>query len=314
MSASKLEYDRFGPWIMEISAEDPPPPLFLPHLTRTETPLLSIKIPRHIDRRAAKAGMNLYDYLVTLYEEDMVILERTGEDGVGTQTFAYDDIQYVRLTENLLLGNLHLGLRGRVYDLPFNTVGKELMSRVVDLIRERYLDQAAPPRPPDEAPFAEEALSFLFAGLLGAERKGDAQRRVLVSQPEAALGTYEASLARRLLFGALDKRLLESLHLSDGRELKIISRGKTYKYRGQAVYGIDTCHIPLANLRGHAWEPGNGNTAVQTLTLQTAGGDAAYTFLRDNPALEAYTAFLAAGERVWAHLKADNNGRLRRGR
>ena len=30
-----------------------------------------------------------------------------------------------------------------------------------------------------------------------------------------------------------------------------------------------------------------------TLTLQTAGGAAAYTFLRDNPALEAYTSFLA---------------------
>jgi hypothetical protein len=299
MNDSKLEYDRFGPWIMEISELDPPPPLFLPYLTRAETPLLSIKIPRKIDRRAAKAGMNLYDYLVTLYEDDMVILERAGEDGVGTQTFAYDDIQFMRLTENLLLGNLHLGLRGRVYDLPFNTVGKELMARVVDLIRARYLDQAAPPRPPDEAPFAGGALSFLFAGLLGAERKAHPERRVLVSQPEAALGDYEQSLGRRLLFGALDKRLLESLHLSDGRELKIISRGKTYKYRGQAIYGIDTCHIPLANLRGHAWEMANGNTAVQTLTLQTAGGDADYTFLRDNPALEGYGRFLGAvGERV----------------
>jgi hypothetical protein len=43
----------------------------------------------------------------------------------------------------------------------------------------------------------------------------------------------------------------------------------------------------------------NGNTAVQTLTLQTAGGDADYTFLRDNPALEGYEEFLdKTGERV----------------
>ncbi len=36
------EYDRFGPWIIEISALDPPPPLFQPYLTRQETPLLDI--------------------------------------------------------------------------------------------------------------------------------------------------------------------------------------------------------------------------------------------------------------------------------
>jgi len=57
------EYNRFGPWVIEISEEDPPSPFFIPYLSRTEPALLSIKIPRKIDRRSAQAGMNLYDYL-----------------------------------------------------------------------------------------------------------------------------------------------------------------------------------------------------------------------------------------------------------
>jgi len=293
MTTRNLEYDRFGPWIIEISDQDPLPPLFLPYLTRAEAPLLSIKIPRSIERRDAKAGMNLYDYLVSLYGDDLVILERTGEDRVVTETFAYRDILLLRLTENLLQGNLHLGLRDKAYDLPFNTVGKDLMNRVVDLIRKRYLDPAAPVAPPPESPLMEGELSFLFAGLLRAGRSREPEQRVLAWQPEAALGTHEASALRSLLLGMIDMRLLESLHLSNGRELKIISRGRTYKYRGQAIYGIDSCYIPTANLLGYQWQMGDGNTAVQSLTLQTAGGRAAYAFLGDNPTLDAYTRFLS---------------------
>ena len=51
MTGRDAEYDRFGPWVVEIGDEDPPPPLFLPHLTRTEQALLSVKIPRKVARR-----------------------------------------------------------------------------------------------------------------------------------------------------------------------------------------------------------------------------------------------------------------------
>ena len=57
MTMRDPEYDRFGPWIIEISEADPPPPLFRPYLTREETVLLSIKIPRKIDRRDAPPAL-----------------------------------------------------------------------------------------------------------------------------------------------------------------------------------------------------------------------------------------------------------------
>ena len=94
MNQRDPEYDRFGPWVVEISDEDPPPPLFVPHLSRTDTPLLSVKIPRVISRRDARPGMDLYDYLVSLYEEDVVVLERQ-DHHVEARTIRYADVHHL---------------------------------------------------------------------------------------------------------------------------------------------------------------------------------------------------------------------------
>lgn len=295
MYDAQQEYDRFGPWVMQISALDPPPPLFLPYLSRTETPLLSIKVPRNIERRQARRGMHLYDYMLTLYAGDLVILQRAGEDDVIARTCAYDDVQWLRLGKDLLTGNLHLGLRGQAYDLPFNAVSHELMGRVVDLIRGRYLPPGAPPARVARAPLPEGRLSFLFTSLLeGALEKDPPSWLLLAAQPETALGAALAPLNwRSLLFGLLDWRLTEALHFCNGRELQIYSRGKPYRYRRQKVYALDTTYVPLAAIRSTAVSADPALGVVANLLLQTAGGSISYPFMSDNPALATYAAFLA---------------------
>ena len=134
------EYDRFGPWAIEVTTADPAPPLFRPHLTRADPALLSIKIPRHIERRNARPGMDLYDYLVCLYEDDLTVMQRVGHE-VRTETVRYQDVQYLRVSQDLLRGCLHLGLPGRPFELPYNTVSEALMERAVGLVRARYAGQ-----------------------------------------------------------------------------------------------------------------------------------------------------------------------------
>jgi len=293
MTTRDPEYDRFGPWVIEISEVDPPPPLFLPYLTRTEEPLLSIKIPRKIDRRDAQAGMNLYDYLITLYEEDLVILERVG-DAVQARTFYYGDIQYLRLNENLLKGILNLCTIDMDYALRFNTVSSAIMQQLVDLIRQRYTGPVGPALIEENARFQEEALSFYFTRLLADEHKHNPAFQVLAAQAETAVGAYETAAYRKILLGIISKRLLESLHLSDGRELKIINRGRTYKYRGQNVYATERCYIPLDNISAVNWQKDPQNAAIINLSLETGGGHIFYAFLKDNPGLPAYERFLSA--------------------
>jgi hypothetical protein len=291
MDERQHEYDRFGPWAIEVSTDDPPPPLFRPYLTRPEPALFSIKIPRHIERRNAHPGMDLYDYLVSLYEDDMSILQRVGRE-VRAETFRYEDVQYLRVEQDLLRGNVRLGLPGRPCDLPYNTVSDDLMRRVVETVRQRYArpQQLAVPGP--ELQLDEETLSFYFDRLLADERRRTTDMRLLAAQATVAVADGGVHPARRLLFSIASKRLLESMHLTDGRELKIVDRGGAYAYRWQAVYGVATCHIPIANLRGVAWQD-DARHAATVLTLETSGGTSFHVFSRDNPSIEPYAAWLS---------------------
>lgn len=114
----------------------------------------------------------------------------------------------------------------------------------------------------------------------------------MASQTETPVGGYESGRLRRFLWGVLDKRLLESLHLSDGRELKIINRGKTFKYRGQAIYGMNAFYLPLDKIVDVAWEPDAKNTAVTYLTLTVAGGQISFAFIQANASIAGYARFL----------------------
>ena len=310
MDEAKLEYDRFGPWAIEVTAEDPPPPLFRPHLTRVDPPLLSLKIPRHIERRNARPGMDLYDYLVCLYEDDLMVMQRVGQE-VRTETVLYQDVQYLRVSQDLLRGCLHLGLPGRPFELPYNTVSEALIERAVDLIRARYAGTVSPAAPgaPLAAPGAppraehqdardaglqvgEDVLSFYFDRLLADERRHRPNLRLLAAQGTRAVADGDVHPLRRLLFSIASKRLLESLHSADGRELKIIDRGTAYAYRWQAVYGVRTTFLPLVNLREAAWREDAGHATV-VLELRTSGGTLEQVFSRDNPSIEAYAAYLS---------------------
>jgi hypothetical protein len=315
------EYDRFGPWAIEVTAEDPAPPLFRPHLTRSEPALLSIKIPRHVERRNARPGMDLYDYLVCLYEDGLVVMQRAGQQRSGSEvrveTVRYQDVQYVGVSQDLLRGNLHLGLPGRPFDLPYNTVSEGLMWRAVDLVRQRYArpegqaiakpearavqgpDRQTVPDPGRQAihgpalQVGENVLSFYFDRLLTDERRHSPDRRLLAAQVTLPVADGDVHPLRRILFSIASKCLLESMHLTDGRELKIIDRGAAYAYRWQAVYGVRTIFVPLANLRGASWREDDAH-ATTVLDLRTSGGSIEQVFRRDNPSLERYAAFLSA--------------------
>ncbi len=298
MTGHDREYDRFGPWVIAISDEDSSPPLFVPHMTRTETPLLAIKIPRKVSRRDAHPGMDLYDYMVSLYEDDMVILERTERD-VRTTTITYRDIRLLRVREDLLRGNIHLGLAERPFDLPYNTVSNEVMRRFAGLIRDRYGVHAQEPIQPSEPtepitlPHTAkiDRLSFYFEGLLGIMRNEGSAFRPLAAQTDIQLGSLETSVLRKVLFGVVDKRLLESLHLSDGRELWVIDRGRPYAYRWQTVYGREETFMPLANITTVTWDNVRDDT-LTTLSISTEGGTPSWAFTTDNASLVTYRAWL----------------------
>jgi hypothetical protein len=289
MTERNAEYDRFGPWIIEISADDPVPSLFEPYLARTEAPLLAVKIPRRITRRDARPGMDLYDYLVSLYEDDLLVLQRDGH-GVRTLAVAYRDIRHLRVREDLLLGNLHLGLPDAPVDLPYNTVSSQLMQRLVGLVKERCRVPGWV-RTPLSVVTPIDELSFWFEGLRQAMREENPDMQPIAAQADTRVGSTGSGLLRRIAFGIVDKRLLESLHQTDGEVLMVMDRGRPYAYRWQSVYGREETWMPLANITHAAWDD-DPRAATTTLTIGTGGSECQWTFLHGNPTLAPYAAFL----------------------
>jgi hypothetical protein len=139
----------------------------------------------------------------------------------------------------------------------------------------------------------EDILSFFFDRLLADERRRSPDQRLLAAQATKAVADGDVHPVRRLLFSIASKRLLESMHLTDDHELKIIDRGAIYAYRWQAIYGVRTTFVPLANLRGVRWHEDEAH-ATTVLDLATSGGSIEQVFGRDNPTLERYAAFLSA--------------------
>ncbi len=97
-----------------------------------------------------------------------------------------------------------------------------------------------------------------------------------------ALGALETGPVRRLLFGLVDRRLLESVHLCDGHELRVFDRGRSFAYRWQSIYGRRETTVPLANISAVGWDDGGDDGSTGTLTVSTAGGDSSWAFTRDN--------------------------------
>jgi hypothetical protein len=291
MDAQRQELDHFGPWVLEVGPSDPPPPLFLPHLDPTREPLLAIKVPRAIERRDVRPGMDLYDYLLCLYQDGIVVMRRDGRE-VRRWACGYQDVGWVSLSRALLQGTLHLDAATGSFDLPFSTAQDAPMQHVIDLIRERYHRPHVAPGATHEALTDGSPLSFGFERHLAELCRADPAMRPLALQGTVALGGQEAGLGWGALMRVTGRRLLESMHLTDDRELLILDRGKRFAYRWESAYGTVATWIPLASITSVDVTPGRDAALV---TTHTAGGSVSHAFTLGHPWLEACVRVLSPG-------------------
>ncbi|MGX8684491.1 MAG: hypothetical protein ACSW78_04350, partial [Lachnospiraceae bacterium] len=134
------EYNAFGPWAYEISEKYPLPPLFAPYFTADDKAVIKIKIPREIERRNAEPGMDLYDYVVALYEDRLLVLKREGGTVLEKQ-IPLKEFKGVRIYQNLLKGGYTIfSARGSI-SFPFNSVSLDLFQKLTNLALERVKSQ-----------------------------------------------------------------------------------------------------------------------------------------------------------------------------
>jgi len=143
------EFDRFGPWVDEVRVLADVPPLYRDHPLDFEAARLVLKVPRNISRREAHPGMDLYDHLLVLEDERLVVLSRRFErDGRGIEHVrerGFDvrhvplaDVIALRDTVDLLAGELRIHVRGQeAIVVAFNGSARRQVDRLVREIVER---------------------------------------------------------------------------------------------------------------------------------------------------------------------------------
>jgi hypothetical protein len=284
------EFDRFGPWILEINKMDPVPPLFAESFEKEGEPEYSIKIPRPIERKKANPKMDLYDYLIALYEQDLLVLERNKKEVIKDR-IPYEEIEGIFHGENLLQGSLVLLLPNRSVSIPYSTVSSKIMDNVIRHIRNKYQGGGEARTLPDPAQGLPEELSFLFKGLSELEREEEPDSVILLAQPDKNLKDVQGQGWQGFLDRLLGKKLLESLHMSNGRELKIINRTDAFATRRSPVYGRTTHLFPLNKVQPN-WDESAEEKELVRLTLKTSCQNTVFYMGKDNPDTDRYKSFL----------------------
>ncbi|TFB99554.1 hypothetical protein E3O42_13445 [Cryobacterium adonitolivorans] len=142
------------------------------------TSRLVLKVPRNIGRRDALPTMDLYDYLIIVAPEALVVLTRTDAGATGStlgyteSTLGYGDVAAVTDTVDLVDGRIDILARtGQTLTVPYNGSSEHVITRLIDVLSELSL-AALPPTPAVTLPESDAPPADLDLLDLGKEDVG----------------------------------------------------------------------------------------------------------------------------------------------
>jgi hypothetical protein len=113
------------------------------------------------------------------------------------------------------------------------------------------------------------------------------------TQAEMPVGHTEVSGFKRMFFRLFGRRLTESLHYSNGRELLIVHHGRKYRFLRRPLYAQHTTHIPVKDISAVKWDDDPDNTSIVNLKLGTEAAEFTVGLAKDNPCISSYSVFLS---------------------
>ena len=240
LAASKedlREYDAFGPWIYEIKDERDTPRRFRAACGRHYDARFLLKVPRNVERRDARPGMDLYVAVLAVHDHGVSLMRLTDER-VVTQDLVWSDVAALESYKDLLFSRLTLMSRdGGAFALEYNTVSSALIRKVTDFVRCRWT-------PHGEAPSAFEPDPAVIIADLVFQNELDARQRS-GPQPVAAI---HAEPANRYCRDAANRRRLSTgvMFLEAPDELIIVNRGEPTRRFLEARYTVNCVFVPYA--------------------------------------------------------------------
>ena len=127
------EYNAFGPWIIEIK-KTKDIPQFFSNQFEIESNDYIVKIPREIERRIAKPGMNLYNMIIILRKNKLILLEKVKES-VKRSEIDFNQIISIINTNNILKGTLEFITTNETFTVNYNVASSMTIDNIITVIR-----------------------------------------------------------------------------------------------------------------------------------------------------------------------------------
>lgn len=240
------EYDAFGPWIYEVNEEHPLPPLFVPYYKSGDNSLMVIKIPRNLERRNARPDMDLYDYVIGLYEDSIYILKRVDQHVEESRVY-YSNIEGIEDHRRLLKGTLTIFLDHNKLVIPYNTISSNIIVKFIGIIREKFIQKSYEIK--SEFDSEEDfGVEVLYRNMLKDIKSIIPDIRVCAVQRSIPLKLARGNFVERIGHFLSRPILLNSLHLTNNKELIVFTRGRAIIKKGKANYDYSTIYIPIEKL------------------------------------------------------------------
>ena len=245
-SEVEQEFSTFGPWVYEIKESYPLPRLFAPFFDKDDQAIMKIKLPRDSDRRNTKPGMNLYDYVIALYRDQLRILERSENDSVTDHLIDAADFMGIRIYKNMLRAACTIYTVNGSFSFSFNSASMDLIWKTANLIlasmeRNRPVDVSS--LPVTEA----QPKTMLLQNMLHDIRKE--REDIAVGAVQEGMEVYPredtAVKIERMLWKELNP---EALHLFTPKELIVLENGFFPNRAGMPDFGFTYTIMPLNKL------------------------------------------------------------------
>jgi hypothetical protein len=284
MTRSK-EYDAFGPWILVIDKEHGMPPLFSRYTFLLDSAVMMFKVPRHIERRSANPHMHLYDAVVGLFDTHLLLLSRSG-NSIKERRVEYRDIQAIRNTQCLLLGELYLYTDTNKIKIRYNTVSERIIAGVV---RQIHKLQNNPARDLKLAPitYTLDNIDYLYLNLLKAMERQQDGLALVAYQPAAKLEANSGFFNKVSHYLKGSPSLQCTAFVTNSRELTIISRSDVLKKRREMDYAYSYTYIPLRSISTVRIEQNEQDPTLYQLILSTGAHKFKTLFKETNATVRA---------------------------
>lgn len=242
MNRLEKEYHEFGPWLKAINTVEDIPQQFDQYRDKIEVADYSFKVPVHKDRRKLKPGNLLYEKVVSLFPDRMIVFSAK-KDAVYREDLMFKDFKYIEHGGELMNSYIKVVSKYRALTLSYNSVSNDVSSVVVKMLRDAVLPLAS----------TVDMNNIESVELSDLQLYRYFETKEIIERPIKILGYQEIkdlqkknpSTMDNLLNVVITYKLQDALFMTDGVELIIANRRKSVEWVKHADYSYRHIFIPL---------------------------------------------------------------------